>query len=208
MKIIESKDGTLVKFNSLSFKLKVLFLGEALVGIVFCMIPVPYYDDIIKTPRDHIGLIIFSTIITITGLLIFYNYLKRVLQKEALFITTKSLTIINYFFFSKRSTVFDIDKIWYLSYKGRSEKTDHPLKGNSYDYLGFETKELEISEVHSEGNISLKCENKIVYFGRDVYSWDAEKLNELLIKVTSNKLIIDNLPLEISEVDNNTQANF
>ncbi len=99
-------------------------------------------------------------------------------------------------FSRKHHSVYELNRISDFQYHGKAKKTDHPLKGGVYDYFGFETNELVIAEVHNEGNLSFLYDNKLVNFGREVYSWDAEKLNELFSQITNNQLQIGNLPLD------------
>ena len=59
-------------------------------------------------------------------------------------------------------------------------KTDHPLKGNSFDYFGFETQEQLIQSLHHKGNLCFVCEEERIYFGRGIYTWDAEKIIRMI----------------------------
>ena len=201
MKIIERENDTLVEFGNISTRLKILFVFAAISGLSFIFIPLSYSELIIEDPKGHVGLIILSLIFIIVGILVCYRYLKRVLQKESVLISRDSLTIINSAFMRKRERPYEISNIAYLNYMGKAKKTDHPLKGQSFDYLGFETQELVIAEVNNEGNLSFMYGDKLISFGRDVYSWDAEKINTILTKVTEGKLSVGNLPEENNDED-------
>ncbi len=90
-------------------------------------------------------------------------------------------------------------------------KTDHPLKGNSFDYFGFETQEQLIQNLHHEGNLYFDTQDgNRIFFAPCVYSWDAEKMVQMMRIYTDGSLKLgpewDEM-LQEQESDDNTSFN-
>ena len=202
MDVLEKDGGTLIKFgNKLNGKIKVLFSFEAFggllaMGIGIFLIYVQLSDHVIYGS----GTYLFLLAIIVIGAIVFWRYFSRISRVERMFVTKDEITITKAVLNKIQETSYEVNKIHDFNYLGKAKKTDHPLKGNSFDYLGFETQELVIAEVNNDGNLSFSYEDKLVSFGRDVYSWDAEKLNDILLKVTEGRLKIGNLPTEIDAI--------
>ena len=75
-----------------------------------------------------------------------------------------------------------------LHYVGKPEKTDHPLKGECYDYFGLETHEHLLQSLHHEGNLYFNYEGFPIRFARGVYSWHAEEMVRMMQLYTGNTL--------------------
>ena len=208
MKIVETDNGVQIEFgNKLNNKIKVLFSFEAIGGILAVVFGVFL---VLSAMNSHNGNgyfdYLFSYAMIIIGAIFFWRYFSRISNKETIFINADTLKIIISSINRKVATEYEISKISDLKYRGKAVKTDHPLKGQSYDYFGFETQELVIAEVHNEGNLSFVYDDKIVCFGRNVYSWDAVEINEILHKITKGHLQIANLPEEMDEEEYLQQA--
>jgi hypothetical protein len=63
---------------------------------------------------------------------------------------------------------------------GKDVKTDHPLKGQSFDYFGFDTHEQLVQNLHQEGNLCIYFYHQQVRFGKGVYLWHAEELVQMM----------------------------
>lgn len=96
---------------------------------------------------------------------------------------------------------YDIERVTNMQFRGKQHPTDHPLKGESFDYFGFQTEQELINTVHDEGNLSFDYDGKTVFFGKSVPSWDAEDLAKTIRELTDNRLYIANLPENIEESD-------
>lgn len=128
-----------------------------------------------------------------------YFFLK-VFGKEQLVLNETTLTLSNGASVWQRSRSFDISGISGLQYTGFQKTTDHPLKGQSFDYIGLETQQQVVNTLHDEGNLSFTYDGKTVHFGKDVYSWTAEELNTAISAFTKGRLTIANLP-EFTETE-------
>lgn len=113
-------------------------------------------------------------------LLASYRFFARILYSEELLLTRYDLTITRKTPFTNRSRSYDWDNMGVLHYAGKAPKTDHPLKGKSFDYFGFETHEHLIQSLHHDGNLCFMYDGYTVSFARGVYSWDAEEMVRIM----------------------------
>lgn len=109
-----------------------------------------------------------------------FRFLSRIFFSERLLIDTQSLTIIRKWALAQQVRRYNLREIGALHYEGKRMKTDHPLKGKCYDYLGFETQEHLIQSLHDEGNLYFETYEGRVYFAAGVYSWDAEEMVQIM----------------------------
>ena len=108
------------------------------------------------------------------------RFLARMFFTERLLLDQNSITIIKKSLFSQNIKRYDWRQIGTLHYEGKGHKTDHPLKGICFDYLGFETQEQLIQSLHHNGNLYFDTNEGRVYFAAGVYSWDAEEMVQLM----------------------------
>ena len=106
--------------------------------------------------------------------------LSRIFFSERLLLDEHSITIIRKTLFSKSIKRYDWLQTGALHYEGKGKKTDHPLKGISFDYLGFETHEQLLHSLHHNGNLYFDTYQGRVYFAPGVYSWDAEEMVQIM----------------------------
>ncbi len=113
-------------------------------------------------------------------LLAAYRFFSRMYYNETIVLDPEYITIINGTPFTQKIRRYEWEDIGPLHYVGKSSKTDHPLKGNCYDYFGFETQEQLIQNLHQNGNLYFNYAGFSVRFARAVYSWDAEEMVGLM----------------------------
>lgn len=140
-----------------------------------------------------------------------YRFLARIFFSEQLMLDVHSITIIRKTLLSKRVGKYHWRNIGQLHYQGKGTKTDHPLKGNSFDYFGFETQEHLIQSLHHEGNLYFDtAEGNRIFFAPGVYSWDAEKMVQMMKIYTGSSLKLgpewDEM-LQEQESDDNASIN-
>lgn len=99
-----------------------------------------------------------------------------------------SLTLVKKTIFAQQVRRYDWRSVGMLHYEGKTPKTDHPLKGKSFDYFGFETQEHLIQSLHHDGNLYFDTLDGRVYFGAGVYSWDAEEMVQMMKLYNGNSL--------------------
>ena len=113
-------------------------------------------------------------------LLAAYRFLSRIFFDERLLLDQRSLTIIRKTFFGKQIRKYEWSEIGALHYEGKPKKTDHPLKGHTFDYLGFDTQEHLIQSLHHNGNLYFDTYEGRIHFATGVYSWNAEEMVQLM----------------------------
>ncbi len=135
----------------------------------------------------------YWTLIPTTGafllyLLATYRLVDRILYKEQIFVDNQGMTLIFRTPFRRKIWGCAWEDMGPVRYVGMEKKTDHPLKGNSFDYLGFETHENLTRFIHHEGNLQFQFNGETIPFGRALYSWDAEDLVRMINLYTGNRL--------------------
>jgi hypothetical protein len=120
-----------------------------------------------------------------------YRFINKAMFSEKLFVNTAQLQIIESGLFSKKVRSFDLTGISSFRHLDKPALTDHPLAGQSVDYLGFQTEQKVISEMHGDKRIGFRYNGRDITFGENVYSWDFEELEVLLYDVTGRDLSYD-----------------
>lgn len=83
------------------------------------------------------------------------------------------------------SQSFEIEHIKNLRFKDNLKPlADHPLKGNTIDYFGFEASDKLAANANRNDSVFFDYEERVVSFGKRLYSWDFEKIYELIYKKT------------------------
>lgn len=123
-------------------------------------------------------------------LLASYRLLSRLFSTEKLLLKPDRLEIINRTPFHFKTRTYEWGYMGPLHYVGLEQKTDHPLKGNCYDYFGFETQEKLIHRLHTEGNMYFNYGGFPVRFGKGLYSWHAEGIVNMMKLYVGSALVL------------------
>jgi hypothetical protein len=115
-----------------------------------------------------------------------YKFINKSLQSEKLIVNKNSLTIIKSGFLSTKKTTFDNMLISNFTHLDKPEITKHPLAGETFDYLGFQTEQAVINEMHGDNRLAFDYNGKTITFGENLYTWDFEQLEVLLYDITGN----------------------
>lgn len=158
--------------NRLQRRIKILFLAEFLftsgMATIFLLQALPLSGKFAHWVAACGAALLY--------LMASYRLLSRMFETEKLLLDKNDLVIVRKTLFSLQSARYSWREIGPLHYMGKERKTDHPLKGHSFDYFGFETHEHLIQSLHHEGNLSFICNGYTIRFARGVYSWDAEDM--------------------------------
>ena len=142
--------------NRIEPRLRYLFFAEFLftsgIATVFLIQSLP-----ITANTVHFITGISSALIYI---LASYRFLSRIFFTEKLQVSAKSISIIQRTLFYKHIRSYSWQSMGPLHYIGKPAKTDHPLKGRSFDYFGFETQEHLIQSLHPAQKVFLLYRNK------------------------------------------------
>lgn len=114
--------------------------------------------------------------------------INRLTFRESIITDNYSLMIRQRSIFSTKITTYSWQYIGTLHYLGVQPKTDHPLKGKSFDYFGFEAREHLIQSIHNEGNLFFRYGDISVRFGKGLYSWDAAEMVTMMQVFAGNAL--------------------
>jgi hypothetical protein len=193
--------------NRVDGRIRALYIAELIVtaamASVFLAKSFPFRHDLVSW---------LATIgASILYMLAAYRFLARIFFSEELMLDVHSITIIRKTLLSRRVNKYYWRNIGQLHYQGMGTKTDHPLKGNSFDYFGFETQEQLIQNLHHEGNLYFDTQDgNRIFFAPCVYSWDAEKMVQMMRIYTDGSLKLgpewDEM-LQEQESDDNTSFN-
>lgn len=173
--------------NRVQLRIKALFWGEFFLTsgcATICM-----FNAFTVTEEGWVGAAI-AVGAAVLYLLASYRLMSRLLFKEKLLLRPERFEIITRTPFSYKARVYEWQHMGPLHYVGIEKKTDHPLKGNCYDYLGFETQEKLIHNLHSEGNLYFNYGGFPVRFGKGLYSWDAESIVNMMKLYVGNQLVL------------------
>jgi hypothetical protein len=151
----------------------------------------------------------FLFLCAVGGIYIFAGcrFLNKALQSEKLLVTRTELAIQRTGFLSKLKTIYNPARITNFRYVTKPETTRHPLAGDTFDYLGFQTQQQVINEMHGDNKLAFDYEGRAIQFGENMYSWDFEELGKLLYKQTDNAAFTINIgPQEFGEVAGDVDA--
>lgn len=109
-----------------------------------------------------------------------HRFMARMLYKEEVWLDEEFLMLVNITPFKRKVSRYDWHDVGPLHYTGKRSKTDHPLKGQCYDYFGFETQEQLIQNIYDEGNLYFNYCGFSVRFAKGVYSWHAEEMVRMM----------------------------
>ncbi|MFP5043004.1 hypothetical protein [Parasediminibacterium sp. JCM 36343] len=184
MTVKDYQDGKLIILSkALDSKAKILnlfyFLNFFIGGLFIFLV-------LFNIGNDSIGLLFFLFIISVILLIVAYRFINKSLQSERLFINKTTLKIFRNGLLPGVESAYDISLISKFKHLDKPEITQHPLAGQSYDYLGFQTEQQVINEMHGDNRISFEYENKTITFGENIYSWHFEELELLLYDITGN----------------------
>ncbi|GAA4460581.1 hypothetical protein GCM10023093_03510 [Nemorincola caseinilytica] len=162
--------------NKVSRRIRALYIAELIATLgmatIFLLQSLPFSHSII----NWVAALGASALYIIAA----YRFLARIFFKEQLLLDAGHITILRNTLLSRHASRFEWRHIGPLHYQGKPGKTDHPLKGKCFDYFGFETQEHLIQSLHHEGNLYFDTPNGRVYFAPGVYSWDAEKMVQMM----------------------------
>ena len=211
MKKTELPDGVLIEFGNMVNRRKRLSMMLVSIAYFAFAIAAVYqlYDYILHRvingennpfgEKDSIGVSIMLTTVMTAALifvsLAFWRFLKRSSDKESLLITQAGLTLTTTKLGKTKSRLFDIDGIMMVSFADKS--------GHGPELTGY-AKSLGqglVFAVNAEGNLVIVYDGEIIKFGKDLYSWHAEELSEMMQTVTGGKLSIQNIPGKLNEFE-------
>lgn len=170
--------------NTVNRRIKALYITELIftsgMATIFLLQSMPFSHNVFNW--------IAAIGASILYILAAHRFLARIFFSEQLLLDINNITIIRKTLLSRQVNRYNWRHIGELHYEGKAAKTDHPLKGKCFDYFGFETQEHLIQSLHHKGNLYFDTPLGRVYFAPGVYSWDAEKLVQMMKLYTGASL--------------------
>jgi hypothetical protein len=184
MTVKDYKDGKMITLSK-AFDTRAKFLNIIYFLVFTCGASVfGFIASSIITDDIWIGLL---AILVFTAYLIAgYKFINKSLQTEKIIIDKTNLTIIKSGFFSTKKDTYAHAYISNFTHLDKPKITKHALAGQTFDYLGFETEQAVINEMHGDNRISFEYQGKTITFGENMYTWDFEELEILLYDITGN----------------------
>jgi|SRR5688572_1119969 len=146
-----------------------------------------FFFYLLLTVHDlGIGAIILIIIFNVAFCIAAFRFINKAFMREELFINKKELQLINQSILLENTRSYDITKISNFRHLNKPQLSKHPLAGETFDYLGFQTEQKVISEMHGDNRLAFDYESKTITFGENIYSWEFEELQILLYDITGN----------------------
>lgn len=165
--------GTLIILSKpFDTRAKALYLAYCIVFAIsaaFFLVLIPVeYPSIVVT----IVLLAFG----IVQLVASYRFGRSALLQEHLFIDAKELVLMEKGIKLLKRQVFDLASVTHFRFLAKPEMPRHPLAGEGFDYLGFQTEQQVINEMYGDNRLAFDYNGRTVKFGQNIYSWDFDQL--------------------------------
>lgn len=154
---------------------------------------------VVQMMNGKIGLALLTTGTCIISGIASWRYLTKSVKAERMVIKKDFITIVTTGT-SKSESQYAVGEITNFKYTGFIAAIDHPLKSESFDYIGVETQMKVTNVVNDEGNLVFNYRGNEVRFGSGIHSWDAEEIDKCLQEMETG-LFIKDLPAEIPEAE-------
>jgi len=121
-----------------------------------------------------------------------YRFANKAVMREQLLVSKDSLKLIRKEIFRSTKQTFEVEKISHFRHLTKPLLTKHPLAGEGFDYLGFQTEQQVINDMHGDKQLAFDYVGRTIKFGNNIPSWDFEELASILLEVTGKDLTISN----------------
>lgn len=184
-KIQDSEDGKLIRLSSPYTRTRALNFFYALnflfVSVMFCYI-------LFNRGNGSVLLTLVSLLFIVAFSIGFYRFINKATETEKLFINKQQLDLIVTSLLNVTKRSFLLSDISDFKFLEKERYEPHPLGGQSFDYLGFQTEQQVIQDLHSEGRVSFIYHGRQIRFGKELTSWEFNELEVLLYDLTGNDL--------------------
>lgn len=186
MEIKDHKDGKLIILSkAFDSKGKALYFSYFL---LFFIAATFFLRLLIAESNSPVGAIIVSILAAVAFYIAAYRFGNKALMSEKLFVNKQVLQLITQGIFQSVVKTYNLADISNLRHLKKAELTSHPLAGQSFDYLGFQTEQKVINEMYGDNRLAFDWKGITVVFGQEVYSWEFETLEVLLYDISGNDL--------------------
>lgn len=170
---IKNENKSILKFG---FGLTAFFSFFAL--LMFILLGILYFKNEPFTSIIYFGIATFFFVVA-------RNYIANTFYQEYIILNNEKIKIVYKSFGKFRENEFELKKVKYIKFVDSENFTKHPLNSETLDYTGFGVAEKEMQKIISDGNIEIAIAEVKLRFGKEIPSWEAERvINE--IKKRSN----------------------
>jgi len=131
---------------------------------------------ILLVDDPNLGAAIAATIGIIVFFIAAYRFANKAVLTEKIFVAENNIEIIKQGLFKITKQQFEKSKISDFRHLAKTPITKHPLAGETFDYLGFQTEQQVINEMYGENRLAFDYDGKTIRFGDNIYSWDFEEI--------------------------------
>lgn len=135
-----------------------------------------------------VGLTIFMLGVVTVFYMVAYRFANKAAYSEKIFADKTRLQLIRQGLFQSKTKSFEPEEITSFRYLNKPELNRHPLAGDSIDYLGFQTQQKLINELHGDKRLAFDYQGRMITFGENVSSWEFDELWVLLYDITGYDL--------------------
>jgi hypothetical protein len=120
--------------------------------------------------------------------LIGYRFFRRATWKEILIIDKEQLVAKKGSMLGMKRFAFPIAELSRFRFLKKPELTPHPLAGQTMDYLGFDTEQKLVNEVHGDDLMAFDYRGKFFSFGQNATSWEYDEIAELILQLSGRDI--------------------
>lgn len=120
--------------------------------------------------------ILLGVLFGIGSIIVSYRFINKAIMREQLLVTEGHMNYIRRGVVVMDNRSFDMAAVSGFRLLDKPDVARHPLAGISMDYLGFQTMEHLIHELHGDNRLAFDYQGRTVKFGENIYSWDFEQI--------------------------------
>jgi hypothetical protein len=125
------------------------------------------------------------------GLFFIYIVIKQIplaFEREYIILDKRTIAICRQHLFSTTSEHFLLSNIISIEHVGHREYTEHPMNNSVVDFTGLAAGEKLVQAMVDDGTMEITSKDKIVRFGKNIASWDAETIIDEIENKTKHRL--------------------
>ena len=184
MDIKDIKDGKLISLSkAFDSRAKTLYTIYAL---FFFICAIYFIRLLLLSNNAPVPALIIGSLGAVVFYIVAYRFINKALMSEKLFVNKQVVHLIKQSMFGSLVKIYNVSDISNFRLLEKPKLTDHPLAGRTFDYMGFQTEQKVISEMHGDNRLAFDWKGITVVFGQDVYSWDFEALQNILLEITGS----------------------
>lgn len=139
----------------------------------------------------ELDFVIIAFLFTLVFHIILYHILNKAAKTETLLVAKTKICIEKTTLFRKEEKEYDLKYISNFRHVDEPIATDHPLGGKTIDYFGFQKKQEIINVIHSNDRLAFDYNGNTISFGQNIYSWDFEEIQLILLEITGKDFAND-----------------